>query len=60
MRERKNANAVNRATLEAAVNIRFSANIQGANRERAEAEAMAKADADIRKKSENTRKRAEA
>ena len=48
LRERKNANVVNRAEVEAAPNIRFSAHIQGAKRERAEAEGRAKADSEIK------------
>ena len=42
--------------MEAADKIRFSANIQGTKRERAEAEARAKAEAEIWEKAENTRK----
>ena len=45
-RERKNTNVVNRAAVEAAANIRFSADIQGSKREREEAEARYKADSE--------------
>ena len=40
--------------------ISFSANIQGSNRERAEAETRSKVDAEIWEKTENTRKAREA
>ena len=46
-RVRKNTNAVNMAAVEAFVKFRFSDNIQGSKRERAEAEARAKVEADI-------------
>ena len=46
--------------MEAASKIRFSAKIQGANKDRAEAEARSKAEADIREKAYKTRKRVDA
>ena len=46
--------------VEAAAKIRFSAEIQGANRERVKAEARVKDEADIREKAEKTRKEREA
>ena len=57
---RKNANDVNRAAVEADAKISFSANIQGANREREEAEARAKVEAEMKEKVEKTRKAREA
>ena len=54
-RERKNTNVVNRVAVEDADKIRFSADIQGAKRERAVAQEWAKAEADIKEKAEKTR-----
>ena len=60
MRARKTANTINRTTVEAAAKIRFSANIQGANRERAEAEAEMKEKAEKTREAREARAKAEA
>ena len=59
-RARNNTNAVNRAAVEAAAKIRFSAEIQGAKRDREEDEARAKAEDEIKEKAEKISKREEA
>ena len=59
-RRRKNANVVNRMTMEAASKIRTSVEIQGANRERAEYGARVKAEAEIWENSDKTMKAREA
>ena len=46
--------------MEAVAKISFSANIQGSNREMAEAKTRSKVDAEIWEKTENTRKAREA
>ena len=59
-RARKNANSVNGAAVEAAAKIRFSVKIQGAKREKAEAESRKMVEAEMKEKSEKTRKAMEA
>ena len=59
-RVRKNDNAVNKATTEAAARIRFSEKIQGAKIEKAEAESRKKVEAEMKEKAEKTRKSREA
>ena len=53
---RNNVNSVNRAAVEDTAKIRFSADIQKAKRERAEAETRAKVGAEIKKKADNISK----
>ena len=59
-RAKKNANFVNRAVVEADTNIRFSDKIQGAKRDKAEAETRANDEAEIREKTKEINKSAEA
>ena len=57
---RKNAKYVNRAAVETASKIRFSAKIQGAKREKAEAEESKKVEVEMKEKVEKIRKAREA